>query len=295
MRRWSTGSIGSRRFGVFVLSVVFAASAIPVTAHGQDGVPPAIAQGETAGATVVSETPESTAAEHWQPPIGNTDFLSINAFAFEAWSDVENAALSADGGRRYLAGTPDIGFLEAPVELPDGSTILGFELEAFDIDAAFAVELWIFRCPLGALGCSTLGYVTTNGTPGPTLVGGSLPTPHVVDNTANTYIVQVGLGNNAATALSAVRVAYEPPVDWPLVATMSMNAFAFEPFNVSGRDRIRADAVRRYCESGIVLHRRACRVTLRHLGRQDRARRLRQRRRFGARGPRPVPRWFRRL
>jgi hypothetical protein len=31
---------------------------------------------------------------------------------------------------------------------------------------------------------------------------------------------------------------------------MSMNAFAFEPFNVSARDRVRADGVRRYCESG---------------------------------------------
>lgn len=204
------------------------------------------AQNVTLGAAIVSEAGEATGMEHWLPPFGDEDILSINAFAFEAWSQTENNAVAVFGAERYCDGS--ICFLVAPVELPEGTIVSRIELDAVDEDGSSSVMAHFLRCPVGQSSCTGLGGTSTSGTPGNIQVGADLSIPEIIDNQANSYVVQVHLGDSSSTRFTSARLVFQPAASPAPVQFMSINSYAFDPYSIDGRAAIATDGVRRWCD-----------------------------------------------
>ncbi len=220
-----------------LLLVCFGVITVATVGHGQD---------PTAGTINSPAFVEPPSTELYFPALGETEVLSITAFAFEAWSQTENLALEASGAQRFCDGS--VCYLEAPVELPEGSIISQIELDAIDQDGLYDVSATVSRCPVGASSCTGLASISTTGTPGATQVVGDLQVPEIVDNQANSYLVEVVLGDSVDTTFSSVRLVFQPPVSPPPTRTMSINSYAFEPYNISARGALSATGVLRYCD-----------------------------------------------
>jgi hypothetical protein len=148
--------------------------------------------------------------------------LALNSFALQAGNASSAASLSADGILRYCSGNCG---LVGSVTLPSGAVITGIEVDANDSLSNGQVVSNLLKCPVGASFCSILATATTGGTaiPGVTQVRANLPSPHPVDNGANTYAFQVNLfGGSSNIGLIGVRVFYRLQVSpAPAAATFS--------------------------------------------------------------------------
>jgi hypothetical protein len=149
--------------------------------------------------------------------------LAINPFALQALSASSAANLSADGILRYCTGNCG---LAGSVTLPSGAVITGFELDANDNSPTGSVVATLSNCPVGNFFCSILATATTTGpavTPGVTQVRVNLPSPHSVDNGANTYAIRVNLfGGSSNVGLIGLRVFYRLQVSpAPALATFA--------------------------------------------------------------------------
>jgi hypothetical protein len=138
--------------------------------------------------------------------IPRTDWLSINPFAHEGMEAGDIDALEAIGDERYCSGQGCIAI--APVELPSGTIITRIELDAFD-NGPSDVQVMFSRCPSGEATCSEIVALGTSGTPGAAHNGADLVVPEMINNHTATYQVAVELGDDDATRLRAVRLAYE--------------------------------------------------------------------------------------
>ena len=77
---------------------------------------------------------------------------------------------------------------EAPIYLPDGATITGFEIHVTDSDATRNVQTFLLSHPFTAGAGAIIATLATSGTPGRTVMSNtSLNT--VVNNTTNHYVV----------------------------------------------------------------------------------------------------------
>lgn len=102
---------------------------------------------------------------------------------------------------------------EAPVYLPDGATITGFEIHVTDSDATRNVQTFLLSHPFTAGAGAIIATLATSGTPGRTMLSNtSLGT--VVNNTTNHYVVACNWTTPAtvtAVAVHGMRVTYTLP------------------------------------------------------------------------------------
>lgn len=138
--------------------------------------------------------------------IPRTDWLAINPFAHEGMEAGDIDALEAIGDDRYCSGQSCVAI--APVELPSGTIVTRIELDAFD-NGPSDVQAVFSRCPIGEATCSEIVTLGTSGTPGAAHVAADLVVPEMIDNQTSTYQVAVDLGDDDATRLRAVQLAFE--------------------------------------------------------------------------------------
>ena len=109
----------------------------------------------------------------------------------------------------YFDATSSTTTARAPLHLPQGATITGLTVNAFDnVVANASVFLRVYN--IAGRTIATFGTATTSGTPGYTTVTPVVSTA-VVDNTANTYYIVFSLPNAAngnSLTLQTARVTY---------------------------------------------------------------------------------------
>lgn len=102
---------------------------------------------------------------------------------------------------------------EAPIYLPDGATITGFEVYVTDSDATRNVQTFLMSHPFAAGAGVIIATLATSGTPGRTVLSNtSLGT--VVNNTTNHYVVACNWTTPTtvtAVAVHGMRVTYTMP------------------------------------------------------------------------------------
>ena len=102
---------------------------------------------------------------------------------------------------------------EAPVYLPDGATITGFEVYVTDSDAARNVQTFLMSHPFTAGAGAILATLATSGLPGRTVLSDtSIGT--VVNNTLNHYVVACNWTTPTtvtAVAVHGMRITYTMP------------------------------------------------------------------------------------
>ena len=120
---------------------------------------------------------------------------------------------NASQHRSTVAGA---GTFYGSVDIPTGSLITGFELEACDGNAAISVGAQLLRCAApGGVACTVMADVGTPliGTPG----CGNFPAPSImtptVDNQNFRYVVLINItGSNASVSAGGVRIAWHRQV-----------------------------------------------------------------------------------
>ena len=102
---------------------------------------------------------------------------------------------------------------EAPVYLPDGATITGFEIYVTDSDATRNVQTFLMSHPFTAGAGAILATLATSGTPGRTMLTDT-SIGVVVNNTLNHYVVACNWTTPttvAAVAVHGMRITYTMP------------------------------------------------------------------------------------
>lgn len=175
------------------------------------------------------------------------DSLAINPWAFEPYDPQSRHALEDSGGTRYC-DPMDVCLLVASVELPSGSIVSRLELDAMDWADGYVRALFS-RCPVGSWICYSRGSVATQGTPGTTHIGIDLAEPEVIDNTANSYKLEVAIwrGTSSATdsRLIGARLVFDSSSLPGSTESLTINPSAYEPSGPAGRDAL--TGIRRFC------------------------------------------------
>jgi hypothetical protein len=177
------------------------------------------------------------------------EVVAVNPYAFEGLEASDIQALRASGAGRFCDRTDGLDCLiEAPVELPTGTTVERLELDAVD-NGPLNVKANFNRCPIGADACSLLAEISTDGAPGATGVGVDLATPEVIANQDFTYMLEVFPGNDALTSLNGVRLIVSGPESATATETLALVSFAFEGRSPMDRVALRAPVgIGRYCD-----------------------------------------------
>lgn len=152
----------------------------------------------------------------------DSSFLMINSYSATPFEST--TTYTGSGTRRW--GTSGIGEFVAPIELPTGTQIIGFEADVCDTDAARST-LVIFvewdnatNAPM-AFAINETGIAATPGCV--TLSSDFSGAPLTVNNTARSYFLDFQTGvSNGATAFANARVAYKLQISpAPAVATFA--------------------------------------------------------------------------
>jgi hypothetical protein len=165
------------------------------------------ALGLAAAAPSSGELPESsTRPKAW----GTADetIYTVNAF------DLEPAAFSVETGiaspnMRFIFDAPGTnGTLYSGLRLPAGAILTFVDVNVCDTDAAENVLVGVYACGDPAAACTLQGLSAgTVGAPG--CVNASAPLGDaVVDNSTQTYFVQVQMGVGLSNLLRSVKVHY---------------------------------------------------------------------------------------
>lgn len=135
-----------------------------------------------------------------------------------------------------LSGTPvgQPGRYVAPVRLPQGATITGLSVTAFD-EVSDSAKVRLLRVSLVSGAAQAMAEVTTTGTSGDPVrtYSTSSIAPAVVDNTANFYYVDISMGR--VLDIYGVRITWTPPASPPATVSDAVAAVPFLP-EVSGTD-----------------------------------------------------------
>ncbi len=176
-----------------------------------------------------------------------SDVLAINPFAFEGLEASDIEALRAEGVERYCDRADGLNSLvEAPVELPSGTTVTRLELDAVD-NGPLNPKANFYRCPIGASACTLIAELPTDGTPGTTQVGIDLAPTETVDNQNFTYLLEVFPGNDGLTRLVGARLLLVGAESTALSEVLALHAYAFEGRTPGDRSALGADGVQRFC------------------------------------------------
>ena len=205
-------SIIRATIGVRLLLVAVTLLSVPAAAWAQGIAVPVT----PTLAVPMSPTPEIVRTYGVQ----DSSYLVIPAWAFTGFTAADNALVSANGfGSRFCTAQC---IFEAPLVLPAGASLESLSLDGCDDTAAAAAEFLLVAADVAESGNSILGTFTTGGpaAPGCSRFSGPL-NPHTIDNTFNTYFVQVKLtGTNVR--FQSVRVRYQLQVS-PAPATATFN------------------------------------------------------------------------
>ena len=158
---------------------------------------------------------QSPAGDTPAPPVAFGSATSIQAIPVVAMSPQAGGAYLQNGSQHRLT-VAGAGTFYGSADIPTGSLITGFELEACDGNAAISVGAQLLRCASpGTTACTVMADVGTPliGTPGCGLfVAPSIMTP-VVDNQSYRYVVIINItGSNASVSAGGVRIAWQRQV-----------------------------------------------------------------------------------
>jgi hypothetical protein len=128
------------------------------------------------------------------------------------------------------AGTP--GRYVAPVRLPQGATVTGFSVTAFD-EVSDSATVRLLRVPMTVPIGQAMATVTTTGTSGDPvrMYAATTVAPSLVDNTANYYYVDVAMGR--ILDIYGVRISFTLPASPPATVSDSVAAVPFLPEQTS--------------------------------------------------------------
>ncbi len=84
-------------------------------------------------------------------------------------------------------------------------------------------------------------------------MGADLSVPEIIENSINSYFVQVELDATMDYAVTGVRLLIAPPAPEFGVDRLTMNAFAFEPYNLVDRALLDASGPMRFCSGASCL------------------------------------------
>jgi plastocyanin len=151
----------------------------------------------------------------------NEIVLEKGAFDFEPVS----SALATDSGpepaMRHGNGTSPTE-LATGVSLPSGAKITGIEITGCDDSDTLELESSLFECPDPTGDCARIAGVSSSGKPGCDFFSTSLADGPVINNLANTYLLDIFLGPDQNLRFRNVRLFYKRVVSpAPLTATFA--------------------------------------------------------------------------
>ncbi len=111
------------------------------------------------------------------------------------------------------ANTGGSALLNAPLDIPEGSTLIGFRLYYYDTHASSNVQAWITRYNEDGTGYDDIAYATSSGTGGRGSVWADANSSMNVLDTYNwSYVLNVRLNAASSTLqVCGLRVMYTPP------------------------------------------------------------------------------------
>jgi hypothetical protein len=190
---------------------------------------PAMAQ-DSIGGGDLNNNPRGAVSRGNQPEWGTQDYsvLSIHSQAFRGLDATYDDDINSYMRQRYCSV---FCALMAPVNLPTGARIIGWELNAFDNDSGL-VSLSLIACPSNDVTCQDIGVpVNTSGTPGYSIIG-RYAVSHTVDNYNNSYVFQAQLTGGEGQRIVAARVLYalqvSPAPDEPTFSDVPTTHLLFQ-------------------------------------------------------------------
>jgi hypothetical protein len=117
-----------------------------------------------------------------------------------------------------ISRTGGSAFFKLPVQLPNGALVSGVEFNYCDIGALSLSASW-FQQRKGNTPVVT-GLFSSTGTPGCVIQTATLPSPETIDNTGNSYNIELSMGASTDILFLSARVIYRLQVSpAPAVAT----------------------------------------------------------------------------
>lgn len=139
-----------------------------------------------------------------------TRYLSLPPSAFQPRVNGGDAVVESAVGATYYAASVTSGNFAAPVDLPDGAVITGISVWLVDNSAAGDMSANLLRRPYTSQAYISLGSGSTAGAMVDVQEVVCPPLAHVVDNSANTYILSIFCNNwdGLLTAVKGARITY---------------------------------------------------------------------------------------
>jgi len=187
-----------------VITIIVLAAVLGSIALAQDDVP----QGSTAGEGQVS-------SEVAVPVPGGPGFVSLSAVAFTNYSAAASYAFNGQTLYNPGAGTA---VYEGSLNLPQGATITKFVAYYYDNNATYDLTAILAEGPFDTTFGNAIAVTSSTGTGAGYRYGEDTTiTSPDVDNSSNSYWVELLLPPAGDVRLVAVRVDYAFPTGLPLI------------------------------------------------------------------------------
>ena len=184
-----------------------------------------VASHRAACAAVLLLVASAALAEQPAMPVTQWGTTSLTTLWKSAW-DFSPTIGTVTWGQNVIAQRYSTGasaFFQAGLDVPQGASIVGLELDACDTDAGFQVQAGIYHATDASTSLIGLASTGTGETPGCGRFYAALPTPETVDKETYSYyaVALTGSGTDKTT-FGGIRVYYRLQVS-PAPATATFN------------------------------------------------------------------------